>query len=150
MKIAVIDGQGGGLGKAIIETLKRNFPGRAKIIALGTNGVATSTMLKGGADEGASGENALLHNLEEVDIVTGSLSVIIPNAMLGEITPRMVSGVFKSPAQKYLLPVNNKLLYLVGVKEQPMQKFVEELVLNIKEQLEKKSHLKRDNIFIKK
>ncbi len=127
MKIAVIDGQGGGLGKTIIEKLRKDLGNQVEIIALGANGVATSVMLKAGADEGASGENAVVHNLENVDIVTGSFSVVIPNSMLGEITSRMVNAIIKSPAVKYLLPLKNKYICLMGIKEQPLPRFIEEL-----------------------
>ncbi len=135
MKIAVVDGQGGGLGKVIIERLKKEFAGKVKIIALGTNGVATTVMLKAGADEGASGENAMAHNLENVDIITGSFSVVIPNSMMGEITSRMVNAIIKSPAVKYLLPLKNKHICLMGIKEQPLPKFIEELTVSVNKNL---------------
>ncbi|PKM83476.1 MAG: hypothetical protein CVU88_02775 [Firmicutes bacterium HGW-Firmicutes-13] len=133
MIIAVIDGQGGGLGKAIIEKIKKDLTGEVKVIALGTNSVATSVMLKAGAHEGASGENAFIHNVGNVDIITGSFNMIIANSMLGEITPRMVSAVIKSPAKKVLLPFKNSEVYLVGIKEQPLPRFIEEVSSKIKE-----------------
>jgi len=83
MRIAVIDGQGGGIGKHITEKIRREMGPQVEIIALGTNSVATSMMLKAGANEGATGENAIINTVEEVDVVTGSLSILVANSMLG-------------------------------------------------------------------
>ncbi len=128
MKIAVVDGQGGGLGKAIIEKLvKERIHEKESLFALGTNGVATSVMLKAGAHEGASGENAIIYNLPDADIIIGSCSILLQNSMLGEITPRMASAILESPAYKILIPLKNSKIMLVGVKEQQLIRFLDEM-----------------------
>ncbi|MDO9574166.1 MAG: DUF3842 family protein [Candidatus Contubernalis sp.] len=128
MKIAVVDGQGGGLGKVIIEKLvKERIHEKESLFALGTNGVATSVMLKAGAHEGASGENAIIYNLADAEIIIGSCSILLQNSMLGEITPRMASAILESPAYKILIPLKNSKIMLVGVKEQQLIRFLDEM-----------------------
>ena len=51
MKIVIIDGQGGRMGKAVIEQLKSSYP-ELELYAIGTNSIATSAMLKAGASYG--------------------------------------------------------------------------------------------------
>src|SRR6056297_3040476 len=89
MKIAVIDGQGGGIGKHIVEKIRNNMEHDIEIIALGTNAIATSLMLKSGANEGASGENAIIHNSNRVDYIIGTIAIIATNSMSGELTYKM-------------------------------------------------------------
>ena len=84
--IAVVDGQGGGIGKAIVDRVKKTFP-EVEVLALGTNSVATGQMLRAGADEGATGENAIVHNMQHADVVMGVIGIINANAMMGELTP---------------------------------------------------------------
>ena len=83
MKIAVIDGQGGGIGKAIVDRLRRTCNEELEIIALGTNSLATSMMLKAGANEGATGENAIVYNSTRVDMILGSVGIVCANSFLG-------------------------------------------------------------------
>ena len=134
MKIAVIDGQGGGLGKAVIEKLmKAKIHEKADIFALGTNGVATSAMMKAGAAEGASGENAIIYNLKDTDIIIGSCSILLQNSMSGEITPGMASAVLESPACKMLIALKNNKIQVIGLKEQPLPRFLDEMVERVSE-----------------
>lgn len=93
MKIAVIDGQGGGIGSLTVKRLRNEFRDSIEIIALGTNAVATTSMMKAGADKGASGENAIIWNASRVNIITGPVSIMMPNAMLGELTSKMAEAV---------------------------------------------------------
>lgn len=102
MRIAVIDGQGGGIGKAIVERIRRACDEDIDIVALGTNSLATSSMLKAGANEGATGENAIIYNVSRVDMILGSISIVCANAFLGELTPKMATAIAKSPVKKYL------------------------------------------------
>ena len=107
MKIIVIDGQGGKIGKTIIEQLKKDHPG-LELIAIGTNSIATAAMLKAGADYGATGENPAIVNSRDADIIIGPIGIVIAGSLLGEITAGMAAAVGESPAKKILIPVNNK------------------------------------------
>ncbi|QEK13373.1 DUF3842 family protein [Crassaminicella thermophila] len=117
MKIAVIDGQGGGLGKSIIEKVRVNFEGDIEIIALGTNSLATSNMIKGGAHAGATGENAIKVMSQKVDVIIGPIAIIVANAMMGEITPSVAEAIANSCARKILLPLNRCNVHIVGTMD---------------------------------
>ena len=132
MRIVVIDGQGGGIGKIIVEKLRAAFFKDVEILVLGSNALATSIMLKAGADEGASGENAVMVNAGKADIITGCIGIIAANAMLGEITPRMAEAVATSPAKKVLIPFNRCDLFIAGVPSQPLPALVDAAVEAIK------------------
>lgn len=106
MKIAVIDGQGGGLGKSIIERIKKTNRPDLEMVALGTNSLATTGMIKAGAKSGATGENAIVVNSPKVDVIMGPIAVIIPNSIMGEITQAMALAVANSSAMKILIPLN--------------------------------------------
>ncbi len=131
MKIAVIDGQGGGIGKHIVEKVRRELP-EVEILALGTNALATSMMLKAGANEGATGENAVVHNASKVDLILGPISIMFPNSMLGEMTPSMATAVSSSSANKVLIPLIRGPVELVGTKSEPLPHLIEELVGRVK------------------
>ena len=132
MRVAVIDGQGGGIGRAIVEKLKKEIAG-IEILALGTNSIATSLMLKSGADEGATGENAVLINAAKVDIIVGVIGIISANAMLGELTPAIARAISESPAEKILLPLNRCGIEIVGTpKNLPLPALIDELVAAVK------------------
>lgn len=116
MKIIIIDGQGGRIGKSIVEQLKKVLPNQP-LIAIGTNSTATSAMLKAGADLAATGENPVLVNSRDADIIIGPLGIVIANSLLGEITPAMAEAVGSSKALQILLPVNRCNHYVVGTEE---------------------------------
>lgn len=132
MRIAVIDGQGGGIGKLIVEKLKLTFYENADILVLGTNALATALMLKAGGNEGASGENAIVVNAPKVDIIIGSIGIIVANSMLGELTPLMAKAIAESPAKKILIPLNRCNIDIVGVNDQPLPHLVDEAIELIK------------------
>lgn len=138
MKIAVIDGQGGGIGKRIVEAIRQHLPYEVEILALGTNAVATTQMLKSGANEGASGENAIIYNIDKVDIVLGTIAILIPNSMLGEMTPSMAQAVANSPATKILLPINRSGITIAGVPDEPLPHQIDELIVKLKEKIQDK------------
>lgn len=128
MKIAVVDGQGGGIGKAIVEKLRKALPD-CEITALGTNALATSAMLKAGAQDGATGENAVVVNVASADLIVGVIGILVANSMLGELTPKMASAIAESGAQKILLPLNRCGVEIVGTeKSAPIPALVDELV----------------------
>lgn len=128
MKIAVIDGQGGGIGKAIVEKLRGAFGNDIDIIALGTNALATTLMLKAGANEGASGENAIAVSSQKVDYIMGSIGIISSNSMLGELTPRMANAISESPAIKILVPLNKCNIYIAGIKNEPLPRCIDSCI----------------------
>jgi hypothetical protein len=124
LKIVVIDGQGGKMGKLMVEQLKQRLP-QYELIALGTNSIATSAMLKAGADFGATGENPVVFNCSDADIIIGPIGIIIANSLLGEITPLMATAVSQSKAQKILIPVNRCNSMVVGTKELPLSEYIQ-------------------------
>lgn len=139
MRIAVIDGQGGGIGKHIIEKFRANLSIDTEIIALGTNGLATSLMMKAGANEGATGENAIIYNADRVDIIVGPIAIILAYSMLGEFTPKMAEAVAKSHAKKILIPINKCNVKIVGVTTEPLPHMVDHIVEEIKSMEDKKN-----------
>lgn len=131
MVIAVVDGQGGGIGRAIVEKIKEAMPG-IRVIGLGTNSVATGQMLRAGADDGATGENAIVHNMQQADIVVGVIGILNANSMMGELSPAMASAIGGSPAYKVLLPINRCHIHVVSVEDAPLGKHIDNAVEAIK------------------
>jgi NAD(P)-dependent dehydrogenase (short-subunit alcohol dehydrogenase family) len=127
-RICVIDGQGGGMGSAIIRKLRESLEERVEVIALGTNAIATAQMLKARANRGASGENAIVHTVASAHVILGPLGIVLANAMMGEVTPRMAAAVADSPALKLLLPLSQENVRVVGVVANPLPHLVEALV----------------------
>ncbi|KAB3532770.1 DUF3842 family protein [Alkaliphilus pronyensis] len=125
MRIAVIDGQGGGIGKAIIEKIKAQKNKDISVLALGTNTMATTNMLKAGADEGATGENPIVYNSDKVDVIVGAVGIISPNSILGELTPLMAKAIGESNALKILIPYNKCNIYITGVVDESLQYHVD-------------------------
>jgi len=127
-RICVIDGQGGGIGSTIIKKLKKCFGEKVEIIALGTNAVATSQMLKARANRGASGENAIVHTVKKVDVIIGPIGIILANAMMGEITPKIAEAVASSSAKKFLIPLTQENIVIVGLPSIPFPHFIESMI----------------------
>lgn len=123
MNIMVIDGQGGRMGKSIVEQMKRNFP-EDEVLAIGTNSIATAAMLKAGADAGATGENPAIVGCRTADLIIGPLGIVIADSLLGEITPAMAAAIGQSRAKKILLPVNRCQHYVVGCRDLPLGELV--------------------------
>lgn len=133
LKIAVIDGQGGGIGSLIVKRLHEEYKDTVEIIALGTNAAATTAMMKARANKGATGENAIIWNAERVDMIIGPLSIIMPNAMLGEVTSRMASAIVSSGARRILLPLNQEGISIVGAGKEPLPHLIDLIIAKIKE-----------------
>ncbi len=114
LKIVILDGQGGRLGRMLVEQLKISLP-QAEITALGTNSIATAAMLKAGADAGATGENPVLVACRNAQLIIGPLGIVIADSLLGEITPEMAKAVGQSPAHKILIPINRCNNTVVGI-----------------------------------
>ena len=128
MVVMVIDGQGGGVGKAIIEKLKPLMPEEHQLVAVGTNSIATANMMKAGAVNVATGENAVKYNAERADIIIGSIGIISANAMFGELSPEMANAISESEAMKILIPLKRCGLYVVGVNTDALPKMIDEAV----------------------
>jgi hypothetical protein len=127
-RICVIDGQGGGIGSAVIKMLKQSFEERIEIIALGTNAVATANMLKARANRGASGENAIVQSVKHADIIIGPISIILAQAMLGELTPKMAEAIASCRAKKILIPLSQENVEVVGASAMPLPRLIEAMV----------------------
>ena len=127
MKILIIDGQGGGLGRQLVSAVKEKYP-ENEILAVGTNSAATNAMLRAGADQAATGENSVAVASERADVIMGPIGIVIAYSMLGEITPRMALSVGQSRAKRILIPVNLCDNIVVGVTEISMTKNVQNAV----------------------
>jgi hypothetical protein len=135
MIIAVVDGMGGSIGTQIVLQLRLAMPEETEIMALGTNAIATSGMMKAKATRGATGENAIAFSIGKADIIMGSLSVVVPNSMMGEVTPAIATAVASAPGRKILLPVSNPPLDILGIAKKPLQQLIRESVALVKEHL---------------
>ena len=129
-KIVVIDGQGGRIGSLLVGRLKKEA-GKYDVFAIGTNSIATSAMMKAGADFGATGENPVIVNCRDADIIIGPVGIIAADSLVGEITPAMAVAVGQSGAQKILLPVNRCNNYIVGANDLPIPELIEAAIKRV-------------------
>ena len=127
MKILVIDAQGGGMGRMLVEGIKRAMP-EQPVTAVGTNALATAAMLKAGADQAATGENAIRVCAAKADVIVAPIGMVLADAMLGEVTAEMAAAIGRSPAHKILLPVSRCQTTVVGVQKMTMAEAVEKAV----------------------
>ena len=132
MRVLVIDGQGGGLGRQLVTAITALCP-EAELTAVGTNSLAASAMLKAGAARAATGENAVVVNARRADIIVGPIGIVIADALLGEITPAMAAAVCQSSATRVLIPINHCDNIVVGVPDQPIGQLVTAAVEKVKE-----------------
>lgn len=131
MKIAVIDGMGGGIGAQIVSKLRQIIGSDHQLIALGSNASATSAMMKSGSDVGATGENAIAVTVPQVDIVLGPIGIIIPNSLMGEITPSMATNIASSRAVKILVPVQQPHVDIVGLEPRALSVVMDDMVARV-------------------
>ena len=127
MKLVVIDGQSGRMGQVLIERVKAAAL-TCEIVAVGTNAIATSAMLKAGADAGATGESPVVVNCRDADVIAGPIGILAADSLLGEVTPAMAVAVGQSPARKLLLPVNHCNNVVVGTQSMTLSKLMDEAV----------------------
>ncbi len=125
-RVLIVDGMGGGVGAQLVERLRASLKDRIEIIALGTNSCATERMLKAGADRGASGENAIRVSVGSGAVVMGPIGIVIPNGMLGEITPAMAEAVLSAQGYRILVPVAQEHFVLVGLEPKPLGRLLDE------------------------
>ncbi len=132
MKVVIIDGQGGKMGRALVEQIiKQNIP--CELIAIGTNSMATEAMLKGGAPAAATGENPVIVNAAKADVIAGPMGIIAANALLGEVTPAMALAISESSALKVLVPVNRCGIFAAGTEGKTPAQYLESAVAKIAE-----------------
>lgn len=132
LKIIVVDGQGGGIGSLIVKKLRDEFGDTIEILALGTNASATAAMMKSRANKGATGENAIIWNANRADIIIGPLSIVLPNAMLGELSPKIAEAIVASNAKKILLPMNQEGIDMIGLEKEPLPHMIEKIIEAVK------------------
>lgn len=135
MKIVVIDGQGGRLGQLICEAISKEKI-ECNLLAVGTNSIATSAMIKAGAKQGATGENPVVVACRDADVIIGPIGIVVADSLLGEVTPAMAIAVGQSKALKLLLPVSHCNNQVVGVQSLSMSEMVAQTITDLKEVLE--------------
>lgn len=127
MKVLIIDGQGGGLGRQLVSAVK-GYDQNIEVLGVGTNSVATNAMLRAGADQAATGENSVVVASTRADVIMGPVGIVIADSMLGEITPRMAVAVGQSSAKRILIPVNLCDNIVVGVSDASMGENVQNAI----------------------
>lgn len=127
MRILVIDGQGGGMGRQLVQQIKAAVPG-AVVRAVGTNSAAAAAMRKAGADISATGENAVMVGARWADVIVGPIGIVIADALYGEITPNMAVAVGQSQARRILIPVNHCDNLVAGVGDQPLGRLIDSAI----------------------
>lgn len=132
LRLLIIDGQGGKIGKLLAEKLLEFYP-KELITVVGTQSMATVNMLKAGKVIAATGENAIKFNAKKADIIVGAIGIVIPNALHGEISPDMAVAVGSSDAIKYLIPLSNCGNNIVGVKNKSISTLINEACMEIRE-----------------
>lgn len=135
MRVIVMDAQGGGMGRLLVEGLKRALP-EQPVIAVGTNALATSAMLRAGADQGATGENAVIVCAAQADLILAPIGMVLCDAMLGEVTAAMACAVGRSRAHKILVPVSRCQTTIAGAQKLTMAEAVEKAVAEAKARIE--------------
>lgn len=132
MNILIVDAQGGGVGKQLVTAVKEAMP-EAKVIAIGANSMATSQMLKAGADEAATGENPVVVSCRRADVIMGPIGIVIADSMNGEITPKMAMAIGQSEARRILIPLNTCNNIVAGVEEKNLKALISDAVKCLKE-----------------
>lgn len=130
MNILVIDGQGGQLGSQLIKAILGNFK-EVKVVAAGTNAIATAAMLKAGAHQAATGENPVVVACRKADVIIGPIGIVIADAMFGEVTPKMAMAVGQADAVRILLPVNRCDNLVAGVPDLSMSTLIEDVIVKL-------------------
>lgn len=131
LRILVVDGQGGMVGRQMIEAIKKLLP-ESEITAVGTNATATASMLKAGADNAATGENPVLVAVRRADIIVGPIGIVIADSLMGEVTPKMAAAIGSSSAKKVLIPVNKCDNIIVGVGTKSTSALIAEAIDTIR------------------
>lgn len=134
MKIVIIDGQGGRIGKMIVEKIK-DLTTNHEMIVIGTNSIATASMIKAGATKAATGENPVIVNSRNADLILGPIGIIVADSMLGEVTEKIANAVSASPAKKILVPISKCNQIVVGVQDLPLSEYIQLLRNEVEKEL---------------
>jgi hypothetical protein len=137
--IIVIDGMGGGVGAQLVAKLRESLGKSPEIIALGTNATATERMIKAGADRGATGENAIRVSVGRGGLILGPIGIVIPDSLMGEITPEMARSILAAPGERILLPLQQDHFLIVGIETMPLGKTMERAIELAREKMGGKS-----------
>ena len=127
-RVLVIDGQGGGIGAQLVRLLCSELPEGCTLLAVGTNVLATNAMLKAGAAQGATGENAVIYNAARADVILGPIGIILANGILGEVAPAMASAVSSAEAEKILIPSSTCRVHIAGTEDCRLEDYLRRAV----------------------
>jgi len=136
MIVAVIDGMGGGIGAQIVTQLRQELPLDVEILALGANAVATQKMMQARASRGASGENAIRVSINQADFILAPIGAVVPNSMMGEVTPVTATAVASARGRKLLLPINQPHFEIIGIEWKALTKQISAAIEVIREAME--------------
>ncbi len=135
MKVLVIDGQGGRIGRELCEGICERFP-RAELYAVGTNSMATMSMSKGGAKNVATGENAVIVNAKRADVIIGPVGIVIADSLMGEVSEKMASAVGSSDALRILIPVAKCSTVVAGTWDMSMSDLIADALDKLSEHID--------------
>ena len=146
MKILVVDGQGGNIGRQLVKMIAERFTD-VEIMAVGTNSIATANMIKAGALSAATGENAAVVASRKADVIVGPVGIVIADALLGEVTPKMAEAIGQSEAARVLIPMNKCDTLIAGVGETSVGELLEDAVKKIGALMHRKTLDKTDGVW---
>lgn len=127
-RILIIDGQGGGMGAQLAKLLLPKLPADCELLAVGTNVLATSAMLKAGAVRGATGENAVVYNAARADVILGPIGILMANGIMGEVSPNMSVAISGSEAAKVLIPASGCGIFVAGTQDCRLDEYLQNAV----------------------
>lgn len=126
--ILVVDAQGGGMGAQLVKRLRPRLPQGCALLCAGTNVLATSAMLKAGAEQGATGENAIIYNAGRARVILGPIGIILANGIMGEVSPTIAAAVSGASAKKILVPSNHCSVSIAGTADKKLDEYLEDAV----------------------
>lgn len=132
MRVCVIDGRGGGLGCRLVSGLRKTLDLDCQILGLGTNLAAAEAMREAGAEQVGSGVETIERIVPTVDVIVASLNMVLPGAMLGEVTPKLVRTILEAKAKKVLLPLNRVRVEIVGTEGRTMDTLIDECLSRVR------------------
>lgn len=138
MNVIIIDGQGGQLGSRLVKEIAERFE-NITLTAIGTNAIATSAMLKAGAQNAATGENSVIVACRKADVIIGPVGIVIADSLLGEITDKMAAAVGRADAVRILIPMNKCDNLIAGVAAQSTGALIEDAVKKLGDVLSDRS-----------